>query len=122
MGVRNDDDELDDELDDGGLLLARASASPHRRRRVPRSSDRSLARGNLSPFARARLDRRGSIRRRRGWMDATTTRVNDGNGGVRMFLTNRDDVRWVSDVAGMGTTRAIASGWWWCREKALKVC
>ena len=33
-------------------------------------------------------------------MDATPTRVDDGNRGVGMFLIHRGGVRWTLDVAG----------------------
>jgi len=83
MGVRNDDDEIDD----GGLFLARARARRYRRIDDQRSrgrSDRSFE--ETSAFARALLDGYGLIRRRRVPMDATPTRVDDGNRGVGMFL------------------------------------
>lgn len=53
------------------------------------------------------MDTDRSILRRRAPMDATTTRVDDGNRGVGMFLIHRDGVRWTLDVARVGTTRAM---------------
>ena len=109
MGVRNDDDEIDD----GGLFLARSRARARRYRRIgdKRSRRRIIHRSETSACARALFDGYGSIERRRVPMDATTTGVDDGNRGVGMFVIHRDGVRWTLDVAWVGTTRAMVMLW-----------